>query len=75
MIKVYTTQTCHFCKDVKNLLDSNNVEYELLDVGTDAAARTEMVELTGQMGVPVTRINDDVIIGYDEAKLRELLSL
>ncbi len=72
-IKVYTTKTCHFCKDVKNLLDEKKVSYTTVDVGEDTKARKEMVELSGQMGVPVTIINGTVIVGFNKSKLEEAL--
>ncbi len=49
--------------------------YEEINVASDLEKRKEMFDMTGQMGVPVIRIADDVIVGFDEAKLRELLSI
>lgn len=74
-VTIYSTPVCHFCHAAKDFFKENNVEYTEHDVAADAEKRTEMVEMTGQMGVPVIRIGDDVIIGFDEPKLRELLSL
>ncbi len=66
---------CHFCHAAKDFFKENNVEYTEYDVAADLDKRTEMIDMTGQMGVPVIRIGDDVIIGFDEPKLKELLSL
>lgn len=74
-VTIYSTPVCHFCHAAKEFFKENNVEYTEHDVASDAEKRTEMVELTGQMGVPVIQIGDDVIIGFDEPKLKELLNL
>jgi glutaredoxin-like YruB-family protein len=74
-VTIYSTPVCHFCHAAKDFFKENNVEYTEHDVAADLEKRTEMIDMTGQMGVPVIRINDDVIIGFDEPKLKELLSL
>jgi glutaredoxin 3 len=74
-VTIYSTPVCHFCHAAKDFFKENNVAYTEHDVAADLEKRTEMIDMTGQMGVPVIRINDDVIIGFDEAKLKELLSL
>ena len=71
-VKVYSTSMCQYCRLVKAFLDKKGVAYDVLDVGTDHAAAKEMVELTGQFGVPVTVVGDEVIIGFDTARLNEL---
>lgn len=75
MAKVYTTKTCHFCKDVKNFLDENNIPYQTIDVGESASDRKDMIELSGQMGVPVTVINDKVIVGFNKESLKAALGI
>lgn len=72
---VYSTPSCKYCNDVKDFLSENNIQYTQYDVTTDPEKKQEMIDLTGQMGVPVTRIGDDVLVGYDANKLKELLSL
>jgi len=72
-VTIYSTPTCHFCHAAKAFFDENKVEYEDIDVATNADKRQEMVEMTGQMGVPVIKIGDDVIVGFDEGKVKELL--
>lgn len=74
-VTIYSTPVCHFCHAAKDFFKENNVEYTEHDVAADLEKRTEMIDMTGQMGVPVIRVNDDVIIGFDEGKLKELLSL
>jgi len=74
-VTIYSTPVCHFCHAAKDFFKENNVAYSEYDVAADLEKRTEMIDMTGQMGVPVIRINDDVIIGFDEPKLKELLGL
>ncbi len=74
-VSIYTTVSCHFCHMAKEFFKEKGVEFEEYNVGTDAARRSEMVEITGQMGVPVIRIDNDVIIGFNKPKVVELLGL
>ena len=74
-VTVYSTPTCHFCQATKEFFAANSIEYTNFDVSKDLEKRQEMIEMTGQMGVPVIRIGDDVVIGFDEDKLRELLAI
>lgn len=74
-VTIYSTPVCHFCHAAKDFFAAHNVTFTEHDVAADLAKRQEMIEMTGQMGVPVIRINDDVVIGFDEGKLTELLGL
>lgn len=74
-VTMYTTPTCPWCKATKRLFDQNGVKYEERDVAADLAARQEMVRKSGQLGVPVIDVDDAIVIGYDEPRLRELLKL
>lgn len=74
-IKVYTTQMCHYCKDLKEFLDKNKITYTTIDVGADATARREMIEKSNQMGVPVITIGEEVVVGFDKTKISELLKI
>ncbi len=58
----------------KDYFKEHNVEYTEHDVASDLDKRAEMIDMTGQMGVPVIRIGDDVVVGFDEAKIAELLA-
>lgn len=68
-VTVYSTATCGYCKAAKAFLNENNVAFDEHDVGTDMEKRAEMVEKSGQMGVPVITVGDEVMVGFDEAKL------
>jgi glutaredoxin 3 len=59
----------------KEFFKENHVEYTEHDVASDVEKRKEMIEKSGQMGVPVITIGENVIVGYDEEELRRLLSL
>ncbi len=72
-IKVYTTPTCAFCPAVKKFLDEKGVSYEEIDITENPEAAEEMKEKTGQMGVPVTVIGEEVVVGYNKNKLEKLL--
>ncbi|MFA5696312.1 MAG: glutaredoxin domain-containing protein [Bacilli bacterium] len=74
-IKIYTTPSCHFCKEAKEFFDKNKISYTSIDVAADATARREMIEKSNQMGVPVIIVGEEVIVGFRKAKLEELLHL
>jgi len=63
------------CKHAKDFFKQNNIAYTEFDVLNNVEKRTEMVEKSGQMGVPVILVDQDVIIGFDEEHLRELLEV
>ena len=64
-IKVYSTPTCPYCKMAKAYLGDKGETFTDIDVSTDRQAAEKMVEMTGQMGVPVLDIGGTVIIGFD----------
>ena len=72
---VYSTPTCPYCYTLKAYLDDNKIPYDDIDVAADEKAREEMVKKTGQMGVPVTDIDGQAIIGFDRHKISELLNI
>jgi len=74
-VVIYSTPTCHFCHAAKEFFTANGVAFTDHNVGTDLAKRKEMIEKSGQMGVPVITVGKDIIVGFDEAKLRELLAI
>ena len=74
-VKVYSTNTCPHCVRAKEYLSDNNVAFEEIDVAADQAKAKEMVDLTGQMGVPVIVIDGEAIVGFDRAKIKEKLGL
>jgi glutaredoxin 3 len=73
-VRIYTTPTCGYCHQVKSFLDGLGVNFVEYDVSRDRNAAEEMVNLTGQMGVPVIVINGQPVIGFNRPRLEELLS-
>jgi glutaredoxin-like YruB-family protein len=74
-VTMYSTPVCHYCHAAKDFFNENNIAFTEINVAADQEKRQEMIDMTGQMGVPVIRIEDDVIVGFDEAKIRELLAI
>lgn len=74
-VTIYSTPTCGYCKMAKAYFQENNVQYTEKDVSVDAAARDEMVQKSGQLGVPVIDIDGNLVVGFDKPKLGELLGL
>lgn len=72
-IKVYSTPTCPYCKMAKAFLQEKGVEFEDINVAADQAAAKEMIEASGQMGVPQILINGKIIIGFDKAAIEKEL--
>ena len=75
VVKIYSTSVWPWCKKTKSFLDEKNVSYTDLDVAEDKEARNEMIKISGQMGVPVISIDDQVLVGYNESKLKQALGI
>ena len=74
-LTIYTNPTCVYCKAAKDFFKEHNIEYVEKNVAEDEQARDYMVEKSGQMGVPVIDIKGNIVVGFDEAKLSELLEI
>ena len=74
-VKIYSTPTCTYCVAIKKFFEKNEVDYEEVNVAEDQEALQEMKEKTGQLGVPVTEIGDDIVIGFDKKKISKLLEI
>ncbi len=74
-VTIYTTPTCVYCQMTKEFFKKNNIEYQEKDVAQDATARDEMIQKSGQMGVPVVGVDGKIIIGFDQPRLKEALGL
>ncbi len=74
-VKIYSTPTCVYCVTLKRFLEENNIDFQEVDVSEDREAADEMIKKTGQMGVPVVEIDDEVIVGFDREKISKLLNL
>ena len=71
-VTVYSTKTCQYCRMAKAFLDKYGVPYDSVDVGADEKAAQKMIELSGQRGVPVIIVDNEVIVGFDAQRLNEL---
>lgn len=74
-VTIYTTPTCHFCHAAKDFFTDNHITYTEHNVASDLTKRQEMIQKSGQMGVPVITIDNDLVVGFDEERLKELLGL
>ena len=75
MIKVFSTPACPFCTTLKTFLTNHNIEFENINVAEDKEAAKEMIEKSGQMGVPVLDIDGEIVVGFDKKKIVELLKI
>ncbi|HPM85486.1 MAG: glutaredoxin family protein [Candidatus ainarchaeum sp.] len=66
---VYSTNTCPYCVMAKQWLKEKKVDFEEVNVGIDQEKAKEMIQKSGQMGVPVIDIGGDIIIGFDRPKM------
>jgi glutaredoxin-like YruB-family protein len=66
---------CPYCTTLKEFLKERGVEFEEIDVSQDEKAMKEMVEKTGQMGVPVMEIDGEIVVGFDREKIIRILKL
>ena len=74
-IKVYSTPTCPYCIRAKSYLKEHNIPFENIDISSDENGLTEMIKISGQMGVPVILIDGETIVGFEQAKIAEKLGL
>lgn len=74
-IIIYSTPTCHFCHLAKEFFDEHGIQYEDHNVLTDLEKRQEMLQRSGQSGVPVIVIGDQIVIGFDQTEISALLGI
>ncbi|MEW5955141.1 MAG: glutaredoxin domain-containing protein [Candidatus Micrarchaeota archaeon] len=74
-IIVYSTPTCPYCHMAKDYLKKNNFEYEDVDVAADEKRAQEMIDKSGQMGVPVIDIDGKIIVGFDRKAIDASLGI
>lgn len=75
MVKVYSTSTCPWCDKVKEYLNSKGISYVNYNVQEDLEKAKEMIEKSGQRGVPVLDIEGNIIIGFDKSRIDSLLNI
>lgn len=74
-VTIYSTPTCHFCHAAKDFFNENNIAFTDHNVLDDITARQEMVQKSGQMGVPVIEIDGQLVVGFDEHAIRGMLGM
>ncbi|MFC1590311.1 glutaredoxin family protein [Candidatus Omnitrophota bacterium] len=72
-VKVYSTSTCPYCIKLKQYLKESNIEFEDIDVSSDTTKAQEMIDKSGQMGVPVVDIEGKIILGFDKGAISKSL--
>ena len=73
-VKVYSTPTCPYCKMAKSFLQEKGVDFADIDVSSDRDAAKQMIEKSGQMGVPVIEVNGKIIVGFDKDSIESELA-
>lgn len=75
IVTIYSTPTCHFCQLAKDFLKEKGIGHTEHNVATDLEKRQEMIQKSGQMGVPVITIGNELIVGFDKERLASLLGV
>ncbi|MBU6427225.1 glutaredoxin family protein [Patescibacteria group bacterium] len=74
-VTIYSTPTCVYCNMAKSFFKTNNVDYTEYNVASDMDKRKEMIDKTGQMGVPVIDLGGEIVVGFNEEKLKSSLGI
>ena len=74
-VTIYSAEWCPWCQKAKQFLQEHNVEFEEKDVERNPKAVNEMIHKSGQTGIPVIDVEGNIVVGYDEEKLRKLLKI
>jgi len=75
MVRVFSTPTCPYCVALKGFLKEHNIEFEDIDVSQNMEAQKEMIDKSGQYGVPVIDIDGEIIVGFNQDRIKQLLKL
>ena len=74
-VKIFTTPSCVYCRMTKQFFEKNSIKYQEFNVASDTKAREEMVQKSGQLGVPVTLVEGEIVVGFDQERLSKLLGV
>ena len=74
-VKVYSTATCPWCIRAKQFLKENNIDFQNIDVSSDQQSVDELMQKSGQMGVPVLDIEGEIIVGFDKERIKQSLGI
>ena len=74
-VRIFSSPSCPYCFTLQEFLKEYNIEFEVIDVSKDEKALNEMIEKSGQMGVPVVEIDGQIVVGFDREKISRLLNI
>jgi glutaredoxin-like YruB-family protein len=74
-VVIYSTPTCPWCQRVKQFMQEHNIFFQDFDVSQNQEKAEEMVQKSGQMGVPVVDVGGEIIVGFDKDKIEDALEL
>lgn len=74
-IKIYTTPTCVYCAMAKEFLKEHDIPYQEINVAVGGPALQEMIQKSGQMGVPVIEVDGKIMVGFDRKVLAKLVGV
>ena len=74
-IRVFSTSFCPYCVTLKEFLKQYSIDFEDINVAEDKEALDEMVEKSNQKGVPVIEIDNEIVVGFDREKIKNLLNI
>jgi glutaredoxin-like YruB-family protein len=75
MVKVFSTPACPYCVALKGFLKEHNIEFEDIDVSQNMEAQKEMIDKSGQYEVPVLDIDGEIIVGFNQERIKQLLKI
>ncbi len=73
-VVIYSTPTCPYCRRAKEYFKQKGMEFTDYNVAADKEKTQEMIKKSGQMGVPVILIDDEIVVGFNQALIEKLLS-
>lgn len=73
-VTIYSTPTCQYCQQAKDYMKEHEIDYKEYDVSSDTERRKEMIEKSGQMGVPVIVLGDDLMVGFEQDRFEKMIA-
>jgi len=78
--RIYSTPSCGYCHMLKDWLTEKKIPFTDLNVAADPSKGMEMIQKTGQMGVPVSIIvfddgKEEIVLGFDQNRIAKILGL
>ena len=74
IVTIYSTPTCPWCYKIKDYFNSKEIKFTEVNVAENRAGAAEMIQKSGQRSVPVTDIDGDIIVGFNQAEIEKLIS-